>query len=336
MLEYGVYSLTERLANPFTKNILTFKERIDQLVEYGVYADKKGIHVFGLGEHHRLDYAVSSPQMVLAAIAAKTSKIKLTALTSLLNTTDPVRLYEDFATLDLLSAGRSELTIGRGAFVEAFPLFGYNERDYDELFAEHLQLLNKLNHTSIVTWKGRHRSSLNNAEIAPRAMQKNIPISIGVGGTLESAERAANYKCGLTVVMIGGIVKKYKRLVDTYRKHYEGERPFVSIAGHTFIRETEEELEKEFYPYYATYWEHLTKQGIGGAMGVARSDLEFVTSKESTLIVGTPKQIIEKIQYQKSLFQHQRFYAQVDFGGQSTESVKKTIDLLTEEVMPYV
>ncbi|SFL34491.1 Flavin-dependent oxidoreductase, luciferase family (includes alkanesulfonate monooxygenase SsuD and methylene tetrahydromethanopterin reductase) [Gracilibacillus orientalis] len=335
-MEFGVYSLSEILENPKTKQTITTKERLEMLVEMARYADRSGLDLFGVGEHHRLDYAVSSPQMLLSAISQQTSKIKLTALTTLLNTADPVRLFEDFATLDLLSGGRVEFTAGRGAFVESFPLFGYNERDYDQLFEEHLQLFLQMNKEEKVTWNGKYRSALAEAEIAPRPLQDRLPISIGVGGTIESAERAGYNGCGLTVVMIGGISKKYQPLVQRYREVYQGDKPQVAIAGHTFIRETETELERDFYLYYANYWEHLTKQGIGGAMGAARTDLAFITSKESTLFVGTPEQIVEKILYQYQLFAHNRFYAQADFGGQPIESIKETIDLLADKVIPEV
>ncbi|UOQ86416.1 LLM class flavin-dependent oxidoreductase [Gracilibacillus salinarum] len=336
-MELGVYSLGEILSDPKTNQVRSAHDRINALIEMAQYADQAGVDVFGVGEHHRLDYAISSPQMLLSAISQRTKSIRLTALTSLLNTADPVRLFEDFATLDLLSGGRVEFTAGRGAFVEAFPLFGYDEKNYDELFSEHLELFLQLNQQERVTWEGTYRSKLDQAEIAPRPVQQALPVSIGVGGTIESAERAGKNGCGLTVVMIGGIAKKYQPLVARYREVYNGEQaPRVAIAGHTMVRETVEELQKDFYSYYAKYWEHLTKQGIGGAMGVARSDLDFITSAESTLMVGTPEQIIAKIQYQYQLFGHDRFLAQVDFGGQPLESVKVTIDLLTKKVMPYL
>lgn len=272
------------------------------------YADKLGLDLFGVGEHHRLDYAVSSPQVVLSSIAQRTKQIKLTALTSLLNTADPVRLFEDFATLDLLSDGRVEFTAGRGAFVEAFPLFGYDEAKYDELFEEHLQLFLTLNEEKRVTWEGQFRPALHDAEISPRPKQAKLPISIGVGGTIESAQRAGQNGCGLTVVMIGGIVKKYLPLIETYKQSFQGNSPYISIAAHTFIRETEAEIEKEFYQYYGKYWSHLTSHGIGGAMGVARTDMAYITSEQSTLLVGTPAQIIRKIHYQRELFGHHRFF----------------------------
>ncbi|WP_058308054.1 LLM class flavin-dependent oxidoreductase [Gracilibacillus massiliensis] len=335
-MEFGVYTLAEILENPRTKQTIQVNDRIEMIVEMAQYADKKGIDIFGVGEHHRLDYAVSSPQMMLSAVSQRTESIKLTALTSLLNTADPVRLFEDFATLDLLSKGRVEFTAGRGAFVESFPLFGYNEREYDQLFEEHLDLFISLNEQEKVSWDGNFRPSLSEAEIAPRPFQAKLPIAIGVGGTIESAERAGKNGCGLTVVMIGGIAKKYLPLVERYRQVFTGNRPQVAIAGHTFIRETEEELSEEFYPYYANYWKHLNKQGIGGAMGAARSDLAYITSKESSLFVGTPDQLIAKIVYQHQLFKHDRFHAQIDFGGQDLTSIKKSIDLLVEYVIPEV
>ncbi|KAB8139328.1 LLM class flavin-dependent oxidoreductase [Gracilibacillus oryzae] len=332
--EFGIYSLSEMMEDPIKKGKISAADRLEQIIQLAEYTEKAGLDLFGVGEHHRLDYAVSSPQMVLSAIAQRTKRIRLTALTSLLNTSDPVRLFEDFSTLDLLSKGRAEFTAGRGAFVESFPLFGYDERNYDQLFEEHLQLFIKLNQSTSVSWQGNYRPSLDNAEIAPRPYQQKLPISIGVGGTIESAIRAGKYGCGLTVVMIGGTAKKYQRLIQAYRDSYQGESPHIAIAGHTFIRETEKELEEEFYPYYANYWKHITQEGIGGAMGAARSDLEYLTSKEASIFVGTPEHIIEKLKYQSELFGHHRFNAQVDFGGQSLEAMEKTIRLLAGKVAP--
>nr|WP_163536948.1 LLM class flavin-dependent oxidoreductase [Gracilibacillus sp. YIM 98692] len=334
-MEFGIYSLGEMHSHPLSKSQTTFDKRIQDIIEMARYADQQGLDLFGVGEHHRLDYAVSSPQMMLSAIAQITKRIKLTGLTNVLNTSDPVRVFEDYATLDLISNGRAEITAGRGAFVESFPLFGYNEQHYDDLFQEHLELLLELNQKSRVSWSGHHRPSIRNADISPRPVQSKIPISIGVGGTIESAQRAGELGCRLAVIMIGGVVKRYENLVQTYQGSFQGDKPFLSIAGHTFIRETNAEIEREFYPYYAQYWKHLTSQGIGGAMGAARTDIGFITSKESTLFVGTPEQIIEKIHYQQELFGHQRFLAQVDFGGQPLEEVKKTIHLLANKVMPH-
>ncbi|GAA0307260.1 alkanesulfonate monooxygenase SsuD/methylene tetrahydromethanopterin reductase-like flavin-dependent oxidoreductase (luciferase family) [Gracilibacillus halotolerans] len=332
-MEFGVFSLGEQFSSNGQESQLG---RIQELIHLGNYADELGIDLFGVGEHHRLDYVSSSPQLILSYIAASTKQIKLTALTSLLGTTNPVRLYEDFATLDLLSKGRAEITVGRGAFNESFHLFGYDENKYDDLFDEHLQILLKANKEEKVNWKGDVHHSLVNAEVSPRAYQSQLPVHIGVSGTKESAIRAAKKQCGLAVIMLGGTVKRYTPIIDAYNDNASSNNRFVSIAAHTFIRETEEEIENEFYPLYAKYWKHLMENGIGGPMGMARTDLEFVTSKESTLLVGTPAQVIEKIKYQQTLFNQNRMLLQVDFGGQSLMEIKKTVKLLAERVIPEI
>ncbi|ENH97225.1 luciferase family protein [Gracilibacillus halophilus YIM-C55.5] len=335
--EFGISTLAERLKDPHTNQTPSFQKRIADIVKMGEYADQVGLDFFGVGEHHRLDYAVSAPQMILAAIAQGTNFIRLSALTTILNTSDPVRIYEDFATLDLLSNGRAEITAGRGAFVESFPLFGYQEKDYDALFEEHLQLLLQIKQNERVSWSGTFRPSLERAEISPRVPSSNLPVSIGVGGTVESAERAGAYDCGLAISMFGNNPYRYQKLVQAYNQALSPlSQPNISIHAHTFIRETKEELEEEFYPYYGNHWEHITNQGIGGSMGAARTDLEFIRSKESALFVGTPADIIDKILYQYEQFRHQRFVAQVDFGGQPLSMVQKTTRLLAERVAPQV
>src|SRR5690554_5971413 len=186
-MEIGMYSLADLGPDPHTGNTITAKQRLREIIEAAKLADEAGLDVFGVGEHHRLDYAISAPPVVLAAIAQVTKRIKLTSTTTVLNTVDPVRLFEDFATLDLLSDGRAEIIAGRGAFIESFPLFGYDVNKYDELFEEHLELLLKLNASEKVTWSGRHRSALHEAHISPRPAQQEIPLWVGVGGTPESA-----------------------------------------------------------------------------------------------------------------------------------------------------
>src|SRR3954465_15806489 len=224
-MEIGIYSLADIGPNPHTGNTISAKQRIEEIIEAAKLADEAGLDVFGVGEHHRLDYAVSTPPIVLSAISQVTKRIKLISTTTVLNTVDPVRLFEDFATLDLLSNGRAEIIAGRGAFVESFPLFGYDVNHYDELFEEHIDLFMKLNENKKVTWNGRFRSSLRNAEISPRPAQKNIPLWIGVGGTPESAVRAGRLGIGLTLVILGGPPIRFKPLADLYRQA-------ASVAGH--------------------------------------------------------------------------------------------------------
>ena len=196
-----------------------------EIIEAAKFADEAGLDIFGLGEHHRLDYAVSATPVALAAIAQVTNRIKLTSATTVLSTVDPVRLFEDFATLDLLSNGRAEIIAGRGAFVESFPLFGYNFNDYDALFEENIELFLKLNEHEKITWNGRFRSALQNADISPRPVQKQIPLWVGVGGTPESAERAGRLGTGLALAILGGDPLRFKPLVDIYRQAGEA-------AGH--------------------------------------------------------------------------------------------------------
>ncbi|RCW72034.1 LLM class flavin-dependent oxidoreductase [Saliterribacillus persicus] len=334
--EFGIFTLTERIPNLSTKTIPSYKERIDEIVEMGVYAEELGLDIFGVGEHHRLDYAVSSPQMVLAAIAQATKNIRLTAMTTVLNTTDPVRAFEDFATLDLLSNGRAEFTAGRGAFVESFPLFGYDERDYDSLFEEHLELFLALTKNEKITWDGKYRSSLVDAEISPRPIQETLPTWVGVGGTIESAIRAGNYGCHLAVALISGVTIRYQALISAFKDARNSSDQRISLNGHTFIRETKTEIEQLFYPHYANYWKFLSSINGGGQMNVSRTDMKFITSPESSLFVGTPDQIVEKILYQHELFGHDRFVAQVDIGGQSKENIFQTMELLATEVAPKV
>ncbi len=216
--EIGIYTLADIGPDPLTGETVTAKQRLDEVIQAAKLADEAGLDVFGVGEHHRLDYAVSSPAVVLAAAAQATNQIKLTSTTSVLSTLDPVRLFEDFATVDLLSNGRDEILAGRGAFIESFPLFGYHTNDYDELFTEHMDLLIKLNKNEVVTWSGNFRPPLRNAEISPRPVHGEIPIWIGVGGTPESAERAGRFGVGMALAILGGDPRRFKPLVDMYRQ----------------------------------------------------------------------------------------------------------------------
>src|SRR5690606_21825349 len=201
-IEIGLYTLADICTDPHTGNAVSASQRMKEIVEAAKLADEAGLDVFGVGEHHRLDYAVSSPPVVLASIAQQTKRIKLTSATTVLSTVDPVRLFEDFATLDLLSDGRAEIIAGRGAFIESFPLFGYDTNDYDALFSENIDLFLKLNKNERMTWNGHFRSPLRNAEIAPRPYQKELPLWVGVGGTPSSAVRAGKLGVGMAMAIL--------------------------------------------------------------------------------------------------------------------------------------
>ena len=339
-IELGIYTFGDLGPDPQTGKTISIHQRLQEVVDTAKLADEAGLDIFGVGEHHRLDYAVSSPAVVLAAVAQNTKRIKLTSATTVLNTVDPVRLFEDFATLDLLSNGRAEIITGRGAFVESFPLFGFNLNNYDELFEENIQLLQQLNDEEIVNWQGSFRSSLHNAMIAPRPVQEKLPIWVGVGGTPESAIRAGRLGTGLALAILGGDPIRFKPLVDLYRQAgaeagHDKDLLKVAVTGHTYIAKTSEQAKDEFFPYYANYWGYVNKQrGMGSKM--SRADFEYMASPETGLFVGSPQQIIEKILHQHELFGHQRFIAQMDIGGLPFSKVAEGIEMLATEVAPVV
>ncbi len=339
-IEIGIYTFGDLGPDPQTGHTISIQQRLHEVLAIGKLTEEAGLDIFGVGEHHRLDYAVSAPPVVLAAVAQNTKRIKLTSATTVLNTVDPVRLFEDFATLDLISNGRAEIITGRGAFVESFPLFGHDLNDYDELFDENIRLLQQLNTNEIVNWHGSFRSPLNNSMIAPRPVQGKLPIWVGVGGTPESAIRAGKLGTGLALAILGGDPIRFKPLVDLYRQAgidagHNQEDLKVAVTGHTYIAKTSQQAKDEFYPYYANYWGYVNKQrGMGTR--ISRSDFDYMASPETGLFVGSPQQIIEKILHQHELFGHQRFIAQMDIGGLPFSTVAANIELLATEVAPIV
>ncbi|AJY75859.1 LLM class flavin-dependent oxidoreductase [Paenibacillus beijingensis] len=339
-MEIGVYTLADLGPDPHTGQTISARRRLKEILDAGTMAEEAGLDVFGVGEHHRLDYAVSAPPVVLSALSQVTKRIRLISATTVLNTVDPVRLFEDFATLDLLSNGRAEIIAGRGAFVESFPLFGYDVDHYDELFEENLELFLKLNADEKVTWTGRFRSPLRNADISPRPVQKAVPIWVGVGGTLESAARAGRLGTGLALAILGGNPIRFKPLVDVYRKEalqagHALEDLKVGVGGHTYISKTTQQAKDEFYPYYSNYWGYLNRQR-GMSTHMSRADFERLAGADTALFVGSSQQIIEKILHQHELFGHQRFIAQMDIGGMPFKKVAENIERLATEVAPVV
>ncbi|KXZ15161.1 luciferase [Bacillus nakamurai] len=339
-MEIGIYSLADLYPDPLTGKTIGAKQRTEEIIKAAKLADEAGLDVFGIGEHHRLDYAVSSPPVILSAISQITKKIKLTSATTVLSTVDPVRLFEDFATLDLISNGRAEIIAGRGAFLDSFPLFGYDENNSKELFAEHIELFLKLNNKESVTWNGRYRPPLKAVEISPRPVQQKIPVWLGVSGTPESAERAGSLGTGLALAILDGDPNLYKPLVDRYRESaaqtgHPLENLKVAVTGHAFISKTNQQAIEEFYPYHSNYWYHLNCYR-GVSVPITRAGFERASSKETALFVGSPQQIIEKIMRQYELFGHQRFIAQIDIGGMPFEKVAENIERLATEVAPVI
>lgn len=338
-MEFGIYTLADIETNPQTGETVSAKKRIQEILTAAKLADELGLQIVGVGEHHRLDYAVSSVPVILSAIAQQTKNVQLISTTTVLSTVDPVRLYEDFATLDLLSDGRAEIMAGRGAFIESFPLFGYDIKHYDELFEEHLELWQRLNKEERLSWHGNFRAPLENAEISPRAT-KEIPTWIGVGETLESARRAGRFGTGLALVILGGNPQYFLPLVEAYKLEFiAAKHPIenykVAITGHGFFADDGQKARDEFYAYYRNYWENVNKQH-GMAFHMDREDFEKATSPNTPLFVGSPDEIVEKILKQHELFEHTRFLAQLDIGGQPFETVARSIELLALEIMPKV
>lgn len=339
-IEIGIYTFGDLGPDPLTGKTISIQQRLHEVLAIGKLTEEAGLDIFGVGEHHRLDYAVSAPPVVLAAVAQNTKRIKLTSATTVLNTVDPVRLFEDFATLDLISNGRAEIITGRGAFVESFPLFGHDLNNYDELFDENIRLLQELNTNEIVNWNGSFRSPLTNSMIAPRPVQNKLPIWVGVGGTPDSAIRAGKLGTGLALAILGGDPIRFKPLVDLYRQAgisagHRVEDLKVAVTGHTYITKTSQQAKDEFYPYYANYWGYVNKQH-GMITRISRSDFNYMASPETGLFVGSPQQIIEKILHQHELFGHQRFIAQMDIGGLPFSKVTASIEMLATQVAPIV
>ncbi|MNH95155.1 Alkanal monooxygenase alpha chain [compost metagenome] len=340
-MEIGIYTLGDIVPDPHSGQAISSKKRLQEIIEAAKLADEAGLDIFGIGEHHRLDYAISATSVVLAAIAQATQRIKLTSATTVLSTTDPVRLFEEYATIDLLSNGRAEIIAGRGAFLESFPLFGYEYSDYDALFEENFNLFQQLNQNETISWQGQFRSPLSEAEISPRPIQGQIPIWIGSGGSLASAERAGKLGSGMALAILGGAPNRFKALVEAYRKtgieagHNESELK-VGITGHGYIATTTKQAKDEYYPYYANYRSYVDQQLSGVSSNLSRTEFEQLSSPETALFVGDPQRVIEKILHQYELFGHQRFMLQLDIGGIPFSKVARSIELLATEVAPVI
>jgi probable LLM family oxidoreductase len=338
--EFGLYTFGDIIPDTRTGRAISARQRLEEIIAAAKLADEAGLDVFGLGEHHRSDFAVSSPPVIMAAIAQVTKRIKLTSATTVLSTADPVRVFEDFASVDLVSDGRAELIAGRGALVESFPLFGYDLEDYNELFAEKLDLLLQLAEHERITWDGRFRPSLRDAQIAPRPEQGQMPVWIGVGGTPESAARAGKLGKGMAIAILGGNPAQFKPLVDIYRRAgaeagHRVEDLKIAITSHGYVARTTKQALDEFYPHYMNYFGTLMRER-GRLLGLTREDMDQLVVPEQGLAIGSPQQVVEKILYQYELFGHHRFIAQIDVGGQPFSKVAAAIELLAAEVAPAV
>jgi probable LLM family oxidoreductase len=318
---------------------LSAGERLRELIEEIKLMDEVGLDFYGIGEHHRPDYAVSTPEIILAAAAAVTKKIKLGSAVTVLSSADPVRVYQSFATIDQLSNGRAEIVAGRGSFIESFPLYGYNLSDYDGLFEEKLDLLQKINTENPITWKGKYRAALNNQEILPRAVNDHLNIWVAVGGTPESVLRAG--KAGLPVIfaIIGGSPVQFQPLFDYYKKvyqHFEHDmnKFEVGVHMHCFFGENSKQVADEYYPLYAA---QMTRVGSSrGWPAYQRNQFDFGRGKDGALIIGDANEAIDKILQMQEMFGLTRFSAHMDVGGPSHASLMKSIELFGTKIAPKV
>ncbi len=338
--ELGLYTFGDLTPDVQTGKTISAEQRMAEILAAAKLADTSGLDVFAVGEHHRLDMAVSATAVVLAAIAAITRRVRLASAVTILSTADPVTVFEDFATVDLISGGRAEIIAGRGVFTESFPLFGYDLADYDDLFEEKLELLLKLNGAERVTWQGRFRPALHDAPIPPRPAQSRLPVWIGSGGTAGSVERAGAFGLPLALANISLPPAKLAPMVDLYRRaglqsgHSAADLK-VSVATHMYIRENSQDALDEFYPYYAAYFFTHTPSQYR-AQAITRADYDARASRHGPIFVGSPQQIIDKILYERELFGHQRFLAQIDIGGMPFANVARVIELFATKVAPVI
>lgn len=338
-MDIGICSFADVGQDPVTLQTITPHQRLRNLLEEIELADQVGLDVFALGEHHRADYAVSNPEVVLAAAAERTKNIRLSSGVTVLSSDDPVRVFQAFATVDLLSGGRVEIMVGRGSFTESFPLFGYALDDYNELFAEKLDMLVKINDNEKITWKGKHTQSIHHLGIYPRPYQNSLPIWVAVGGTPESVVRAAEYGLPMTIAIIGGMPARFAPYARLYRDVYQKSGHDMSklqlgINSHTYIADTSQQAADEMYPPYAEVMTRIGKER--GWPPANRQQFNQSINPQGALLVGSPQQVIDKILYEHELFGHTRFLAQMSVGAMPHDKVLHAIELLGTKVAPEV
>lgn len=337
--EIGLYSFAELTPDPLTGAMMSPAQRLHNLIETIELADQVGLDVFGLGEHHRYEFLSSAPLVILGMAAGRTKSIRLSTAVTVLSSADPVRVFQDFATLDLLSNGRAEIMAGRGSFIESFPLFGYDLRDYDSLFAEKLELLMKIRAAEKVTWSGKHRPALNNLGIYPRPVQEKLPIWVAVGGTPESVVRAATLGLPMALAIIGGMPERFAPFSQLYREvareagHDLSQLP-LSINSHGFIADNSQQAADAYYPSAVVIMNKIGRER--GWSPATRQQLEAGRTLRGSDFVGTPAEIIEKILFQHEIFGHQRLLLQLGVGTIDHAKMMRAIELLGTQVAPIV
>lgn len=336
-LEFGLYTLGDHLMNPENGTKLSYEQRIRQIIEMSQLAEQAGLDVFAVGESHQEHFTTQAHSVVLGAIAQATSSMKISSSSSIISAADPVRVFEDFATLDLISQGRAELVAGRGSRTGLFELFGLDINDYDALFEEKLDLLMQLNAKDRITWSGQFRPDLHNMKIFPRPVDDYLPIWRAVGGRPPSAIKAGKAGIPMMMTTLGGPAEVFKDAVDAYRQAGEDaghdmspESMPLSTASLFYTAKTSQQALEEYYPHL-----NVGMSFIRGA-GYPKEQFNAATDERDALMVGSPQQIVEKILYQHELYGHQRFMAQIDFGGVPFDKIMKNIELIGEQIIPSV
>jgi len=315
------------------------QQRMRELLEEAELADQLGLDVFAIGEHHRPDFLISSPAVALAAIAARTERIRLSSAVTVLSSDDPVRVFQDFAELDLISGGRAEIMAGRGSFIESFPLFGYDLDDYDELYAEKLELLLRIREGERVTWSGRHRAALEDAGVWPRPVQDPLPVWVAVGGSPQSVVRAGALGLPVTIAIIGGQLERFAPLVELYREAvahagHPADRARVAINTHAFVGATTAEADSAFAAPYLAMMNRIGRERGWPPSG--RPQYEALRSAHGALNVGSPAEVAEKILLGRELFGNDRYIGQMSVGAVAHRDVLRSMERFGTEVAPLV
>jgi probable LLM family oxidoreductase len=339
-MEIGISTFLETTPDPVTGQTMSHAERLREAVEEIVLADQAGLDVYGIGEHHRADYAGSAPAVVLAAAAAMTKQIRLTSAVTVLSSDDPVRVYQDFATLDGISNGRAEIMAGRGSFIESFPLFGYSLEDYDELFEENLELLLKIRASEKVTWRGGHRPAINNLAVYPRAVQDPLPVWIASGGNPESAIRAGVLGLPIAFAIIGGMPERFAPLVNLYKEAaakagHNPDKLQIATHSHGFVGETTEQAAALFYPSTQAQMNVIGRER-GWSQPYNRATYDDARSLRGALYVGDAEYVAEKIILLRKNLGVTRFFLHVNVGTMPHREVLRAIELLGTKVAPIV
>lgn len=334
-LEFGLYTLGDHLENPHTGNRISAQQRLKEIIEMSKLAEEAGIDVISVGESHQDHFTTQAHSVLLSAIAQATKEIKVSSSSTIISTSDPVRVFEDFATIDLISDGRAEIVAGRASRVGLYELLGYDLRDYEELFEEKFELLLKINQEEIVNWEGEFRKPLRDAHILPRPKNGQLPIWRAVGGTPASAVKAAYQGVPMYQAMLGGPASVFKQPIDAYRETlghlgYDSAAFPVATAGFFYAAETTQQALKEYYP-------HINEgMKLTNGRGFPKQAFAQGAHFKNVMNVGSPQEIIEKILYQHETFNHQRYIAQMDFGGVPFDKVMKNIELIGREILPAV